>query len=85
MPPAMGRLQNAVGRDIIPANMSLMAQVNTTVFTISFAAYTLAIVVVGLYSARFARRSDEDYFLAGRSLGPGLRHSVHPRRANRAG
>ncbi len=43
--------------------------VNTTVFVISFAAYTLAIVGVGLYSARFAKRSDEDYFLAGRSLG----------------
>ncbi len=40
------------------------------VFAISFALYTLAIVGVGLYSARFARRSDEDYFLAGRSLGP---------------
>ena len=40
------------------------------VFAISFALYTLVIVAVGLYSARFARRSDEDYFLAGRSLGP---------------
>ncbi len=43
--------------------------VNTTVFAVSFAVYTLGIVVVGIYSARFARRSDEDYFLAGRSLG----------------
>ncbi len=43
--------------------------VNTAVFAASFALYTLAIVGVGLYSARFARRSDEDYFLAGRSLG----------------
>jgi len=42
---------------------------NTTVFAISFALYTVVIVAVGLYSARFARRSDEDYFLAGRSLG----------------
>jgi len=42
---------------------------NTTVFLVSFALYTLAIVAVGLYSARFAKRSDEDYFLAGRSLG----------------
>ncbi len=42
---------------------------NTTVFLASFAVYTLAIVLVGLYSARFAKRSDEDYFLAGRSLG----------------
>lgn len=32
-------------------------------------AYTLAIVLVGLYSARYARKSDEDFFLAGRSLG----------------
>ncbi len=31
--------------------------------------YTLGIVAVGLYSARYARRSDEDFFLAGRSLG----------------
>ncbi|MHC5024044.1 MAG: sodium/proline symporter [Planctomycetota bacterium] len=40
------------------------------VFTVSFAVYTLLIVAVGLYSARFVRHSDEDYFLAGRSLGP---------------
>jgi len=45
------------------------ANANTTVFLVSFALYTLAIVAVGLYSARFAKRSDEDYFLAGRSLG----------------
>jgi len=43
--------------------------VNTTVVAVSFAVYTLAIITIGLYSARFARRSDEDYFLAGRSLG----------------
>jgi len=43
--------------------------VDTTIFFISFASYTIAIVGVGLYSAKFARRSDEDYFLAGRSLG----------------
>lgn len=41
-----------------------------SVVIISFTAYTLAIVLVGLYSARYARRSDEDFFLAGRSLGP---------------
>ncbi|MCK4341777.1 MAG: sodium/proline symporter [Phycisphaerae bacterium] len=41
-----------------------------SVVVISFAVYTLAIVVLGLYSARFARRSNEDFFLAGRSLGP---------------
>lgn len=45
------------------------SDVNTTVFFVSFALYTLAIVSVGLYSARYARRSDEDYFLAGRTLG----------------
>ncbi len=39
-------------------------------FAIAFAVYTIAIVAVGVYSARYARRSDEDYFLAGRSLGP---------------
>jgi sodium/proline symporter len=43
--------------------------VNITVFAVSFALYTLGIIAVGIYSARFARRSDEDYFLAGRSLG----------------
>jgi Na+/proline symporter len=41
-----------------------------TTFAIAFGIYTLLIVGVGLYSARFARKSDEDYFLAGRSLGP---------------
>ena len=41
-----------------------------SVFAISFAIYTLAIVAIGIYSARFAQRSDEDYFLAGRKLGP---------------
>ncbi len=43
--------------------------VNSTVLLVSFAVYTLAIIAVGLYSAHYARRSDEDYFLAGRSLG----------------
>ncbi len=43
--------------------------VDTTVFAAAFALYTLAIVAIGIYSARFAKRSDEDYFLAGRSLG----------------
>jgi sodium/proline symporter len=42
---------------------------NTATFAISFALYTIGIVAVGVYSARFARRSNEDYFLAGRSLG----------------
>ncbi len=37
---------------------------------VSFVLYTLGIVILGLYSARYARRSDEDFFLAGRSLGP---------------
>ena len=45
------------------------ANVNTLVVGISFAVYTLAIIAIGIYSAKFARRSDEDYFLAGRSLG----------------
>ena len=40
-----------------------------TVVVVSFSIYTLAIVAIGLYSARYSRRSDEDYFLAGRSLG----------------
>jgi len=41
-----------------------------SVFAVSFAVYTLVIVAIGIYSARYARRSDEDFFLAGRSLGP---------------
>lgn len=49
--------------------MLMLAAVNTTVVAASFAIYTIAIIAVGLYSAKFARRSDEDYFLAGRSLG----------------
>lgn len=36
---------------------------------ISFAFYTLAILVVGIYSARYARPSSVDFFLAGRGLG----------------
>jgi len=39
------------------------------VFAISFAVYTLFIVAVGVFSSRFAKKSDEDFFLAGRSLG----------------
>ena len=49
--------------------MLAQSDVSMTTLWVSFACYTLAIVGVGLYSARFARRSDEDYFLAGRSLG----------------
>ena len=49
--------------------MPEVTTVNTMVFAGAFAVYTLAIIAVGLYSARYARRSDEDYFLAGRSLG----------------
>jgi sodium/proline symporter len=41
-----------------------------TIVIISFSLYTLLIVGIGLYAAVFARRSDEDFFLAGRSLGP---------------
>ena len=39
-------------------------------FTVSFAAYTLLVVGVGIWSSRRAGASDEEYFLAGRSLGP---------------
>jgi sodium/proline symporter len=45
------------------------ASVNATIFALSFAVYTAGIIAIGIYSARYARRSDEDYFLAGRSLG----------------
>jgi sodium/proline symporter len=43
--------------------------VDSTVVAVSFAAYTIGIIAIGLYAARYARRSDEDFFLAGRSLG----------------
>ena len=46
-----------------------MPDSGTIVIGVSFAAYTLFIVLVGLWSSRWAKRSDEDYFLAGRSLG----------------
>jgi sodium/proline symporter len=36
----------------------------------SFVIYTALIVAVGIYAGRLAHRSDEDYLLAGRSLGP---------------
>jgi sodium/proline symporter len=49
--------------------MDAGSTVNSTVLLASFAVYTLAIIAVGLYSARYAKRSNEDYFLAGRSLG----------------
>ena len=49
--------------------MPEVSAVNTTVVGVSFAIYTVFIIGIGLYSARFAKRSDEDYFLAGRSLG----------------
>ena len=36
---------------------------------ISFVVYTLGIAAVGIYSTRFARKTAEDFFLAGRGLG----------------
>lgn len=39
-------------------------------FTIAFVGYTLLVIVVGLLTSRRASESDEEYFLAGRSLGP---------------
>ena len=36
---------------------------------ISFTLYTLGIIALGLYSARFARNTDSDFFLARRGLG----------------
>ena len=47
----------------------MLAAANQTILVLAFAGYTLVIVAVGLYSARYARRTDEDFFLAGRSLG----------------
>ncbi|MHC4233800.1 MAG: sodium/proline symporter [Planctomycetota bacterium] len=60
------RQRMSARNDVDP--MSMIAS-SSVVLGVSFAVYSLAIVVVGVYSARFARRSDEDYFLAGRSLG----------------
>ncbi|MDP7029478.1 MAG: sodium/proline symporter [Phycisphaerales bacterium] len=40
------------------------------VFLVSFSLYTVLVIGVGLWSARRAGSSDEEYFLAGRSLGP---------------
>lgn len=45
-----------------------MSNLQTTIFAVSFVVYSLVIVGIGVYSARFARASDEDYFLAGRGL-----------------
>jgi len=36
---------------------------------VSFVVYTLAIVGLGIYSARFAKRTEADFFLADRGLG----------------
>ena len=41
-----------------------------TVFAVSFAIYTLLIVVVGVLAGRGASRDQESYFLGGRTLGP---------------
>ncbi len=53
----------------MPPETTVLPQVNLTVFGGAFALYTLIIVGVGLWSAKLSKRSDEDYFLAGRSLG----------------
>jgi sodium/proline symporter len=37
---------------------------------ISFTVYTLVVLIFGIYSARYARKSSADFFLAGRGLGP---------------
>ena len=36
---------------------------------ISFSVYTLAIVLVGLWSAKYATKSSDDYLIAGKGLG----------------
>ncbi len=43
---------------------------DTTLVGWSFAIYTLVVIGVGLYATRFARGDSDDFFLAGRSLGP---------------
>ena len=37
---------------------------------VSFIAYSLAVLAVGIYSARYARATSSDFFLANRGLGP---------------
>ncbi len=39
------------------------------IIAVSFFAYTFAILLVGIYSARFSRATSSDYFLANRGLG----------------
>ncbi len=41
-----------------------------TLFYVAFITYTVLVIGVGFWSSRKASRSDEEYFLAGRSLGP---------------
>ncbi|MEN8107843.1 MAG: hypothetical protein ABFS22_07540 [Pseudomonadota bacterium] len=40
-----------------------------TITALSFWCYTLGILAVGVYSARFGRMSSSDFFLADRGLG----------------
>jgi len=54
---------------LLHADHHAILAVSTTVFAASFGVYTLAIVAVGLYSARYSKDTNEDFFLAGRSLG----------------
>ena len=44
--------------------------IGMTLFYIAFISYTVLVIGVGVWSSRKASRSDEEYFLAGRSLGP---------------
>ena len=55
------------------------------IIAISFIVYTLLIVGLGIYATRFASDTNEDYFLAGRSLGGWVRPCRRPRRASRGG
>ncbi len=43
---------------------------NNTLLTISFIVYTAGIVAVGLYSSKLRKKTDEDFVLANRELGP---------------
>ena len=40
------------------------------VLAVSFVIYTLAIIVTGLYSTRLRKRTEADFVLANRELGP---------------
>lgn len=71
--PAAGRATGTIRRTGPPSpgrGATGTGYLRPMTFAIAFTIYTLAIVAVGVWSSRYARASNEDYFLAGRGLGP---------------